>query len=29
MEMHDNAPIGMPLFDQLEAFQGRDGRGQA
>jgi hypothetical protein len=29
MEMHDNAPICMLLFDQLEAFHGRGGRGQA
>ncbi len=29
MEMHDNAPLSMWLFDQLEAFHARDGNGQA
>lgn len=29
MDMVDSAPIGMLLVDQLEAFRGRDGSGQA
>ncbi|MEW9570794.1 copper resistance protein B [Rhodanobacter sp. Si-c] len=29
MDMRDNASLGMLLFDQLEAFDGRDGNGQA
>ena len=28
MDMADNAPLGMLLIDQLEAFHGRDGSGQ-
>lgn len=29
MDMSDSAPLGMLLVDQLEAFHGRDGSGQA
>ena len=29
MEMRDAAPLGMLRFDQLEAFHGKDGNGQA
>ncbi|GAB3792158.1 copper resistance protein B [Dyella agri] len=29
MDMRDNAPLGMLLFDQLEAFHGKDSHGQA
>jgi copper resistance protein B len=29
MDMADNAPLGMLLIDQLEAFDGRDANGQA
>jgi len=29
MDMRDDAPLGMLRFDQLEAFHGKDGNGQA
>jgi copper resistance protein B len=29
MDMHDDAPLGMLLIDQLEAFHGRDANGQS